>query len=779
MESSRQWSIKLRGMIELLIDGVSCDVSTDSTIIMSYDVEGMMSDLDDMSEGASASVVIPSSATNDEIFVGDGEIHAPKRFNSEEHTAEVKSEGESLFVGTAYLEGVEWRDGERFYSVLVCAQRALWVVNASNNVFNEFAVELDMKLAVNRIQEQWQSDDPVRFIAVKRDVYEPTQSSVSNESIREIPALEDYHPFLNVDTMMRSIFESSGYRVQSEFMDSDYFKSLYMSGSYGSSTNSEQTVNAMDFYVRRYEDCTVEADYRGRVYMSPYYGASSVGMVVDPSTVNTESDCYSNGGCFVEYEIVPAFVPLVQVYVGFAIRLRYITPYTIADRDTLTAFNSVHLCVGHDYEFDVTNQFSDLKNELVSNFSYMLCVFWYATTDDVSIYFRMADGTQQYYGELESRVTYIVTPTEEVSALELMFNQSDGGQETYTKDWAMYNGYVQESGSTEVDVTLRITPSLITPTSPMKFDEMYIDCGVAGWEFTLLKETSISPYFYKHPGCNTSITFADIAQHDKYQISLVESMAHMYNLRFWSDEFNKVVYVEPYDDMWDRTKVWDWSDRIDWQQSVEFSDLAQEVYKTRKWGYRDGDGVTARGDGDIPADDEFGFWEAQINSTIAKDTSTESLLSPLYSPTQNNDEMLLQVGDRDDLDNVNSLDFTPRIVVHYGYMLYENAKMPYMVFYAPVSDVSLCFEDRGGVTGLNRYYQGQLGIEERGRVVSLWMKLSAFDVASLFVESGVAPNIRSLFGLNIGGDYARCILKEIVEYNPLEESVKCRFIIID
>ncbi len=764
-------------MIELIIDGVSCDVASTSTIELSYDMDNLV-DLDDMSEGIEVSVTVPTSQVNDEVFGYDGYTHAPTRFNATEHTAEVKCEGETLFEGAACLESVECGDSGVEYTVSISSQRAQWVTYASKQVFNEFAVDLDMKLAINRIQLQWESDDPVRFVVVKRDTYEAEQSSVSNEVIREITALEDYHPFLNVDTMMRSIFESSGYRVQSEFMDSDYFKSLYMSGSYGSSTNSTETKNAMDFYVRREEDCVVSSDYMGRVYMTPYYEANSVGMIVDPTTVNTQSDCYSNGGCLVELDGVPAFVPLVQLYVGFAVRLRYVTPYVIQDRERLQAYNSVHLCVGHDYEFDVVNNFEDQKGAVLSSFSYMLCIFEYSDTDDVDIYFRLADGTLSYGAPITERVTYITTPSEEISEVVLLYNLSGGGTETYVKDWALYWGYVEESGSTEIDVTLRITPSQITPTSPMKFDEAYIDCGVEGWELTLLKETSITPYFAKHPGCNAFITFADIAQHDKYQISLVESIAHMYNLRFWTDDVAKMVYVEPFDDMWDTSQVWDWSDKIDTQQSIEMYDLAEEVYKSRKWGYRDGDGVTSRGDGDIPADDEFGFWEAEIESQIAKDSSVQSLLSPLYSPSQNNDEGVLQVGDRDDVDNLNTFDFTPRIVRHNGYLLYDNASMPYMAFYEPDNGVSLCFEDRGGVDGLNQYYLRQIAIEERGRVVSAWMKLTPFDVASLFSPCEVAPHIRSIFGLTIGGNFAHCLLKEIVEYDPLKESVKCRFIVI-
>ncbi len=765
-------------MIELIIDGVSCSVSSSSTINLSYDVESLV-DLDEMSEGRTVSVTIPSTVENDELFGNDGHIHAPYRFNSKEHTAQVKCEGEVLFSGSVVLEGVVWDGGKMSYTVLIRGEKAAWATAASKGVFSEFAVDLDMKLSVTQIRLQWESDDPVRFIVVYRDTYTAEQSSVSNETVREITSLEDYHPFLNVDTMMRSIFEGNGYIVKSDFMDSDYFKSLYMSGSYGSSTNTTETKSAMDFYVRRYEDCVTNGDYRGRVYLTPYYGASSVGAIVDPETVNTESDCYSNGGCFTEYEGVPAFVPLAQVYVGFAVRLRYITPYLIKDRLTLQAYNSVHLCVGHTYEFEVENRFEDLRDKLTTNFSYMLCIFEFSDDEDITMYFRMADGSLQLYGQITARVTCFTSPSSSFSEVVLVRNLLSSSQDTPLSDWAIYGGYVEESGSTEIDVTLRITPTQVSPTSPVKFDEAYIDCGVAGWELTLKKETSITPYFYKHPGYNADITFADIAQHDYYQTKLIESIAHMYNLRFWTDEINKVVYVEPFDNMWDTTQEWDWSDKVDNQSSVEIYDLASEVYKCRKWGYRDGDGVTSRGEGDIPADDEFGFWEAEISSFAAKETSVESHLSPLYSPSQSTDEGVLQVGDRDDLDTINSFDFTPRIVRYHDDISYDNYSMPRMAFYAPGGGVSLCFEDRGGVTGLNSYYQNQIAIEERGRVVTLYLKLTPFDVASLFSKCEVAPDLRGIFVFDLWGDRTRCILKEIVEYDPLKESVKCRFITID
>ncbi len=760
-------------MINLYIDGCICCTHPTSTVEFSYNSD-ILKELDDMVSGQSVRISIPATAENDEILCEDGYLHAPQRFNATSHTAEVWYCGERLVVGEAILEEVSYIKGAVWYTILITSQSAAWAEDAKQSTFNSFCVEFDMKLSVDNIQKQWSSSEPVKFVEVRRDSYTPVQSSVSTEMVREIVSLEDYHPFLHVATMLRSIFSTSGYRVESNFLQSDYFESLYMSGSYGSSTNSTETRNAMDFYAKRYEDSTSTADFLGRVYMTPSYVANSVGAMVDAATTLTESDCYSNGGCFYDDNGVPTFKPLVQVYVGFAVRLRYITPYKITDRYSLQTFNKVHLASGHDYEFNVANNFVDHRESPTSTFSYMLCLFDFVSGDDVSLYFRLEDGSLVYHSTITSRVTYIVSPSSNLSEA-LLF---DSSQTEYSYDWALYNGWVTEEGSTEVDVTLRITPEQVSPTSSVKFNEAFIYGGSASWEFTLKSETSITPYFAKHPGSNADITFADIAQIDAFQSSLVESIAHMYNLRFYTDESNKMVYIEPYNDIWDRSIEWDWSDKIDTSYDVEISDFAAETYQNRKWGYRDGDGVTSRGDGDIPADDEFGFWECAIESYAAK-SGTESLLSPLYSPSQSTDEGVLQVGDRDDVDSIGSFDFTPRIVRHVGDIARDEYLMPQLSFYSTTAGVSLCFEDRGGMEGLNSYHTEENELLARGRIISLRLRLSPFDVASLFSKCELSASILSLFSFTLGGEQVRCLLKEVVEYDPLKETTLCRFIVID
>ena len=42
----------------------------------------------------------------------------------------------------------------------------------------------------------------------------------------------DYHPFLHVRTLMESIAAQAGYSIRSDFMETDFVGSLYISGRY-------------------------------------------------------------------------------------------------------------------------------------------------------------------------------------------------------------------------------------------------------------------------------------------------------------------------------------------------------------------------------------------------------------------------------------------------------------------------------------------------------------------------------------------------------------------
>ncbi|MFQ7503240.1 MAG: hypothetical protein ACLRMJ_09330 [Alistipes finegoldii] len=98
--------------------------------------------------------------------------------------------------------------------------------------------------------------------------------------------MDDYHPFLHVATLVETIFGEAGYRIESRFMESDLFRSLYMSGAYASRDTAALAAR-MGFFARRLSSATAKADYSGRVAANPNTALNSVGNIVETATPQT------------------------------------------------------------------------------------------------------------------------------------------------------------------------------------------------------------------------------------------------------------------------------------------------------------------------------------------------------------------------------------------------------------------------------------------------------------------------------------------------------------
>ena len=58
-------------------------------------------------------------------------------------------------------------------------------------------------------------------------------------------------------------------------------------------------------------------------------------------------------------------------------------------------------------------------------------------------------------------------------------------------------------------------------------------------KLTLHKECAL------RPGFGSRIAFADVAQHRIRQAELLEALAHLFNLRFYTEEATRTVWIEP------------------------------------------------------------------------------------------------------------------------------------------------------------------------------------------------------------------------------------------
>ena len=132
-----------------------------------------------------------------------------------------------------------------------------------------------------------------------------------------------------------------------------------------------------------------------------------------------------------------------------------------------------------------------------------------------------------------------------------LYRNISGVYVPYTEDWAIYDGYIGETGQTEAQITVRTSPEKVTPTAPKYFHQISFYGAEEGMNFTISRKCRLRPCFSSVPGYGATVTFTDVAQHEIRQAELLRSLAHLFDLRFHTDEQSKRVYIEPARDFYD------------------------------------------------------------------------------------------------------------------------------------------------------------------------------------------------------------------------------------
>ena len=89
---------------------------------------------------------------------------------------------------------------------------------------------------------------------------------------------------------------------------------------------------------------------------------------------------------------------------------------------------------------------------------------------------------------------------------------------------------------------------------------------------------------------------------------------------------------------------------------------------------------------------------------------------------------------------------------------------------------TLCFEDRDGAAGLHRYHDRQTAEEATREKITMSLRLAPDEFAALLVPGTGAPDIRSVFRLETGGETVRATLETIETYDPERNSAHCVFL---
>lgn len=784
--------------MELKIDNEPCDLGSDPIAVPGYSAARTES-VNAAREGRSLKLSIPVSPRNSFILGWADDTQTFLRFNNSRHSAELSFNGARLIQGSVRLLAVR----DNAFEIEIRNGGADWAQLASTRRLDELALGWSFSLTPLEIYHSWTDQSPVRFLPVHHDEYEQINSSTDLLPAERLLAVEDYHPFLHIATLVEWIFGQAGYRIESRFLHSDLFQSLYMSGAYAS-RDTAAAVNRMGFAARRLGPATAWASEVGRVVANPDALENTVGNIVDtatPQSIDADGEAisglFNNGNCFSTENGKIIFTPPSDISVGFEYYLKYTTQHRILSRTRLCGFDTIYLGTGANFKFELANRYDDLRNEFTTNFTYLIIIFDHQPGTAYHLTYTRGVVQNALWVSFSARSLLVTSPSSgTLSNLQLLTLE---GSEwvPYQGDWALYPGYVKEYGETTVEVRLRTPAELVSPSSPKRFNQIYFGGAEEGMSLTLHKECSLRPRFLPGPEYGSTINFRDVARHNIRQSELLDALIHLFNLRCYTEEETRTVWIEPESDFFGVGEEIDWSQRTDFSQPVVREQTAPSIHEKQTWCLQDGDGAVSR----FNADEEttLGAWSFQTASQASLQ-GEKILRNPLFAPSIDSighymnapSAWLLQVGDRDDAED-DGTNFSPRIVRYLGIKpLPENERWGYpsgrneyplaAFLYAgddSTEPFTLGFEDRNGAEGLHRYYDRQLQRESIGERISLALHIEPGEFEELFAPGVGGPDIRSVFRIDTGNGIVRAILREIEDFDPRKASTRCTFERID
>lgn len=784
-------------MMVLRIDGVRCDMGTLPTIPIGFDI-AKLSDVEGARSGRSIDIELPKTPANDALLGASCDVYTAEKFNNEHHTAHIEKDGVRLFEGTAYLRSttMNGKSGNG-YLLRISEGGDEWIDEVVHNTLADLEISFDKPLDLGTIESSWDGEQAVRFLPVTRSG-EKMEYSSSMLPVERMMLTEDYHPFISVTEMVQAMFAKTGYKLHSTLLESDFGRSLYMSGRYKSYDGSAAK-SRCDFLARRSAPGTTTADFSGRIYASTAFAAHTVGPIVDTANPygldhNGEkmSDTFATNNSFIVGEDGNIyFVPKRSAKVGFLLHLEYTTAIKIISRKEFRGFDTVEGLNGLNVKFALANSCKDYRGCSEPNISYRALVFDHTEGYEYQLTATTVKNESSSIGQWSSRSHLVTTPNDEISSLNLYYRNpaESAAWRSYKGDWALYAGYIDEESEMDVVVDIRIPAIEVSSGSRVVLDKFWIGGADPGMKITVGTGTTLRPYFTMIPGYGTQLSFRDIASDEIRQVELLSALGEMFNLVFYTDRVRKEVHIEPMEQFYEGANIVDWNDRIDRKGGVTLADSGLDMPQVVVLSYIAADYATQRFN--LENDTTLGRWSFR-NPLYGTLKSKRQLGNKLFTTTINATQIvgsapsasLMQVGDQDSELLGIEAEFAPHIVCYKGLRQLPEGELwntdsgldhyPYATF-LDEEGTNLCFEERNNTEGLSLYYKPMLQRQSIGQRVTLNLYLTTAEIASLFTADGTKPSLRSLFRFDINGERALYRLAKVGCWDTKSNIVQCTF----
>lgn len=782
-------------MMELWIDGQPCDLDRTPTIPIDFDL-ARMKDVEGERSGRTVEVDLPPTPRNNKIFASSKDVYTLGRFNNEHHKATIKYDDVVIFEGTIYLLSTTLHKGNDTYKVRISEGGVEWIDSIVRGRLSDLEIPFSEKLNLSAITNSWEGDQAVRFLPIYREGKEAGYGS-SMAPIERVMLTDDYHPFISVAEMVKTIFDKSGYKLRSRFFDSEFGRSLYMSGDY-SRSDASAAKERCDFLARRAAPISAKADYIGRVYATQSVAVHSIGPIVDtadPQMVDSNGvqmrDTFNTLNAFSKTEAGDiCFTPSRSVKAGFVLHLEYTTDYKILSRERLQGFDMVEGVNGVRVEFPLINTFEDHRNKIAAMWQYRVIVFDHTKGREYRLIATFADGSTLSMGEWNGRSTTVATDSVKPVSVELFYRDSSTATwMPYLEDWALYPGYIKEEGTIDVEMDFRLPPQDVAAGGRYLLDKFWFGGAAQGMSITVGTGTSLRPYFTTVPGYNSPLEFADITPRYIRQVDLLAALGRMFNLAFYTNRVLREVYIEPLEEFYSEGKEVDITEKIDYTYGVAISDAGLDMPQNHHFAYKEADGASHRFN--LDNETTLGAWEYR-NPLYGTKDSTREAGPQLFTTTLNQSDILafapsaslMQVGDVGNEEEGIDLGFTPRIACFKGLRqlpanecwianrAYES--YPYAAF-LDKEGTNLCFEERNGTEGLSRYHLPELERLTNAQLVTLDLTLSTAEAVSLLTESCSAISVRNTYRIAIGDESSLYRLVKTEKWKPEKRSIRCTF----
>lgn len=771
-------------MSVLRVDGVEIPLVAQRLELPAFDVKQLRS-CQAQRQGDVMMLSVKATDATSSLFGFADQAYKTTDFNKDYHYGEVVEDGVVLFSGVLSYCSTEYVNNEPYYNVKIASGGATWADMAATTKLNETPIEASRYVELTSIRNSWTDDNPIKMLPLIRDSY-PEEANSGLYEIYHPMLPQDYHPFISVKALMDSILCRDGYSVKSKFLTSPFFEKLMISGAY-KGMESAMAYATMGFYALRSTSSSAEADKTGRVNISLPKQGRNLGAFVDtvsPTTIDENGNlcdgAYSTGGCFTFENGVPMFYPKRDIDVAFDLHFSYTTDFKLRSSKWLTGFTQLYAGSGCYVDVLLPNPYIDCRKSVTTGLQYKLFIFDYDAT--ASYYLT-------YFGEIANRVTSLTFASKPSSRVQLL--KRVAGDTSYVEeqgDWALYEGYVPESGSQRVEFTLRTPYERCTPSSPKKFDNIYFYGADPGQSLTLHSGCSITPVFGGTAAYGDMVTFGDVANHDVMNSDIVDAIAQMFNLCIYTHRPSKTIFIEPYDNFFDG-EIIDWRARQR-DDNAQYQECVIDSFMVTQLGYQPSDGAVGyyyNSDGK-----GFGQWRYTVDSYATKQ-SVDNRLNQIFHPTASMPTLVgtapsasvLVVGDRDSLNEKDMGYIEPRIVLYHGLKEVANGEywpMPYgrdsypcASFHSVEQGETLCFEDRDGLTGLHRYYDNELRESATSQLLTTDIYLPPEQYIALLDPNSSGANLRSRFRLNVQHSPALFRLDAIEEYDSRRYVARCRF----